>query len=145
MVNSRLDYCNATLWGIPDAQINRLQHVQNVAARIVMKAKKSTHTTPLLKDLHWLPVSLRIKFKILCLAHSCVHGSAPQYLTELVPLNKPARPLRSSSRPLLSRPGYHDKTNKKRLGARSFRSVAPTLWNSLDQCPISVWLTGCSG
>lgn len=133
LVHSRLDYCNAVLWGIPDTQLNRLQHVQNVAARIVLRSTRSTHTTPLLKELHWLPVKLRIEFKLLCHVHSCVHGTAPQYLSELLPLHRPVRSLRSSSRLLVSLPGYHDNTNKKRLGARSFRSCAPTLWNKLPR------------
>ena len=51
LVHSRLD-CNSALWGLPDCQLNRLQHVQNVAARIVTRSKKYVHTTPILKDLH---------------------------------------------------------------------------------------------
>ena len=61
LVHSRLDYFG----GLPDCQLTRLQHVHNVAARIVTRSKKYVHTTPILKDLHWLPVKLWIDFKLL--------------------------------------------------------------------------------
>ena len=55
-ISSRLDNMNALLYNIPDFQIKRLQLIQNHAARIVMQVKKSCHITPILKELHWLPV-----------------------------------------------------------------------------------------
>ena len=62
MVNSRLDYCNALYYGAPASTINRLQRVQNSAARAVMSVSRRTHTDslPLLESLHWLPVRHRI-------------------------------------------------------------------------------------
>ena len=35
LVMSRLDYCNAVLYGLPDAQLQKLQLVQNATARLV--------------------------------------------------------------------------------------------------------------
>ena len=58
LVISRLDYCESVFTGLPGDQIARLQRVQNNAAGLVMKKKKD-HVTPLLKELHWLPVEFR--------------------------------------------------------------------------------------
>ena len=55
VVTSRLDFCNSTLSGITSDQINRLQRVQNCAARLIAKKRKHEHITPILTELHWLP------------------------------------------------------------------------------------------
>ena len=65
-ITSRLDYCNALLYGLPKEQIAKLQRVQNAAARVIMDVGKYSHITPVLYELHWLPVQARIQFKILC-------------------------------------------------------------------------------
>ena len=66
-ITSKLDYCNSLLYGCRKMQLKKLQHVQNTAARIVSQTRKFDHITPVLSDLHWLPVSYRIVFKILLL------------------------------------------------------------------------------
>ena len=53
LVLTKLDYGIATLAGLPDRQLNRLQSVLNAAARLVCSARKFDHITPLLRDLHW--------------------------------------------------------------------------------------------
>ena len=58
---------------------------------------KRAHVTPLLIELHWLPVAARIKFKSLMLAYRVLDGSAPTYLNALVRANVTPRMLRSSS------------------------------------------------
>ncbi len=65
LVTSRLDYCNAFLYGLPANHLKRLQHVQNSAARIVSRTGRRDHITPVLISLHWLPVKFRIEYKIL--------------------------------------------------------------------------------
>ena len=59
-VISRLDYCNALYYGIPITLRNKLQRVQNAAARVIVQARKFDHITPILQRLHWLPLEHRI-------------------------------------------------------------------------------------
>ena len=61
LVLSRLDYGNATLYGLPDSLISRLKSAQNAAARLIYRSRRSDHVTPLLPDLHWLRVAERVE------------------------------------------------------------------------------------
>jgi len=54
IVHYKLDYCNSLYYNLPKSEINCLQQIQNCVARAVVKAAKLTHTTPILKSLHWL-------------------------------------------------------------------------------------------
>ena len=71
---SRLDYCNSLLQYLPQVQTNRLQKLQNHAARIICRRPIRDHVTPLLVYLHWLPVTARIDYKILALVYKCKHN-----------------------------------------------------------------------
>ena len=127
LVLSRLDYCNSTLSGLPSYALQRIQKVQNNAARLVFRKRKSVHVTPLLKQLHWLPVDARIQYKLATLAFKFFENSLPHYLSELLHAYQPSRTLRSSNEKLLKIP----KTNLKSAGNRSFSFQSPQIWNSL--------------
>ena len=69
-VSSKIDYCNSLLYGLPEYQLNKLEPVQNLCARLICNESKYCHITLLLVDLHWLPVKFRIEFKILLIVFS---------------------------------------------------------------------------
>ena len=118
---------NALLYGLSKKRLNKLQLVQNCAARLVSGVKKYDHITPVLKSLHWLPIARRIEFKILVLTFKGLNGLAPSYITELLSPYKPAKSLRSKNQHLLSKAKMKCKT----FGERSFSAAAPKLWNNL--------------
>lgn len=126
-VTSRIDYCNSLLYGASCSLLAKLQRVQNTAARIVSGSRKYDHITPVLHDLHWLPIQTRIEYKVLLLVFKCLHGLAPVYLSDLLQPYCPSRPLRSREQQLLSIP----RTRLKTYGDRAFTSFAPKLWNAL--------------
>ena len=128
-VLSRLDYCNSVLVSLPDEQLARLQQVQNSAARIILRKKKQDHVTPMLRELHWLPIKARCQYKIAVLAYQYFDGSLPEYLTTslTVPKRKTSLTLRSSNEKRLEVPI----PNMKTAGGHAFSSTAPSVWNSL--------------
>ena len=103
---SRLDYCNSLLINLPKRLLQKLQKVMNHSARIIYRKNRRTRTTPLLKDLHWLPISYRIKFKILLMTYKCLNGLAPDYLSGLISWFVSSRALRSNYKRLVEHYGY---------------------------------------
>ena len=127
-VLSRLDYCNSLLFGCPQYLLNKLQKVQNNAARLVPRVSKTDHIFPHLASLHWLPMDSRIQYKLSSLCYNCLNSTAPDYLTELLRIYKPTRQLRSSSdTAILCIPSVRTHL----LGQRSFSYAAPAVWNTL--------------
>jgi len=126
-VTSRLDYGNAILAGLPYTQLSKLELVQNCAARLITGVGMRAHITPVLRDLHWLPIEARIKFKLLVYAFKCFSDIAPKYLQELLPAyNQSQDGLRSNSKRLAVVPKV-----KTRYGEQTFQYAAASLWNSL--------------
>jgi Reverse transcriptase (RNA-dependent DNA polymerase) len=131
-VSSRLDYCNSLLAGITSGLLSRLQSVQNAAARLITRTRKFDHITPVLRDLHWLPIRRRIDFKVATIVYKCLHGYAPPYLADdcqLVSTLPGRRHLRSADTGTL----YVPRTRTFTHGARAFAVTGPVTWNSLPE------------
>ena len=118
---SRLDYCNALYTGMSNLNFKKLQTIQNAAAKLIFKKRKYDHATPLLKQLHWLPVKARCDFKIAVMAYKFFDGTLPTYLSKTLSARCPSRNLRSSTEHFLILP----KTNLKYFWKRSFSCTAP--------------------
>ena len=126
---SKLDYCNALLFGVSEHKLRRLQTVQNSAARLIFRRQRFVSATPLLRRLHWLPVHIRVKFKACVLVYRCLENTAPPYLTELLKKYSTSRALRSSSDSTrLAVPRI--RTN---AGARTFSHYGAYVWNTIPQ------------
>ena len=126
-VTSRLDFCNSVLIGLPKTYTNRLQKVQNWAAKLLFEQSKYTHVTPLLRSLHWLPIEARIQFKIITLVHGCIYGFSPKYLCEIICIKKFKRHTRQSNFVTLLVP----QTVGLTYSNRAFCISGPKSWNSL--------------
>ena len=128
-VTSKLDY-NTLLYDISKRLSNRLQLVQNAAAKLITRKKKFDHVTPLLEELHWLPVEYRIIFKMMLICFKALHGTGPLYIKDMLTIAKP-------------KGGYNFRWSKDTLlfeqpstrlvtyGDRSFSAAAPRHWNKL--------------
>ena len=126
-VSSKIDYCNSLLYGLPKRLQDKLQRVLNCAARVVSRVGKYDHITPILANLHWLPIPQRIEFKIVLMVFKALHGLAPGYLHELLVGYEAPRSLRSNDHALLQVP----RTKLKSYGDRAFAKTGPVLWNNL--------------
>lgn len=104
-------------------------NVFNAAARLVCGGPRHCHITPLLLELHWLPVKQRIAYKVILFTFKAIYGIAPVYIMDLVKLQSDFRyNLRSANSCLLA-PYSH--ITKRTMGDRSFSVAAPSLWNTL--------------
>ena len=131
LVMAHLDYANALYFGIPDIDVKRLQRVQNIAARLVLRKTNCDSITECLGELHWLPIRAQIDFKILVLVYKCLWGNVPKYLKNLITLNPINRQGIRSERKIdrLIVPF----TKYKTFAARLFAVAGPTLWNCIPE------------
>ncbi len=126
-MTSRLDYCNALLGGCSARLINKLQMVQNAAARVLTITRNYDHISPVMSTLHWLPIKHHKDLKIFLITYKALNGLAPQYFSKLLSHYSPPCPLRSQNSGHLIIP----RISKSTAGGRSFFYLAPKLWNNL--------------
>ena len=80
LVSSKLDYCNSLYNGISQANLNKIQRIQNILARDVTNTSKFEHITPIFKKLHWLPIKQRIDYKLCLLTYKTLQIQQLTYL-----------------------------------------------------------------
>ncbi len=100
---------NGLLTDIPKKTIRQLQLIQNAAATSLTRTRKSEHITPVLRSLHWLPVTFRVDFKVILLVYKSLNGLGPIYIADMFAEHKPNRPLRSLGSSQLETPKVHKK------------------------------------
>ena len=124
-----IDYANSLLVGLPQCDIQKLQTIQNMAAKLTLKRIKYDSCMAAFIDLHWLPIREHIEFKVLTLVHQCLDQKAPLYLIEMLTRKDERRSgLRSNAQVrLLEVP----RTSKKTFASCAFSVFGPTKWNAL--------------
>ena len=93
------NYCNNLLFSLPAYKLIKLQRLQNYVVRCIhlLLRRSSDSITPLLKQLHWLPVYFLIKYKLSLVIHKCIHHNSPDYLASLLHLHTPTTPIHTRS------------------------------------------------
>ena len=128
-VISRLDYCNALYYGLPNYNLKKIQNVLNRAARLIKGLSPSDRITPALIELHWLPVKARIIFKLCTLTYQALMSGRPVYMRNMLKSFRPGTvmELRHCDDP------YRLEVQRSRtnLGTRAFERSAPGLFNNL--------------
>ena len=124
MISSRLDYCNSLLYGISKYNVAKLQKIQNALCRIVFRLDRTSHVTPFLQKLHWLPITYRILFKYNLITFKAINFSQPIYLSSLIKTSCLTRGNRLS---------LSSASHKKAIGRRGFVVASPIEWNRLPQ------------
>jgi len=134
LVFSKLFYCSSVLSNTTQVNLDKLQAVQNFACHILCGAKKFDHITPLLKDLHRLPVRQQLYFRFAVLVFKCMKECAPEYLTSNLVRRSAVSTRTTRNSQLLNIPLFRTAS-----GQRTFQYRATSPWNEsqpeLKLCP----------
>ena len=134
LITTRLDLCSSILYNLPNNKTERLQRIQNQAARMLKRIPRRNHITAVLRELHWPKIHDRIIFLNLLLTHKAVNNTAPEYVCDLIRLNVKSTTIRTraSFDPCLLCVPPISKMCANSLFDRSCMYADPTLWNALD-------------
>ena len=107
-LGSRLNYYNAFMVGMSEANLHKLQRVKIAFARVIMGTRHREHIKPVLADQHWLPIRAKITSKIVTLVFKVREVKQPIYFAVLIEGYKPIRELRSTFKLLLKEPHLNE-------------------------------------
>ena len=105
-----------------------MQRIQNQAAKLIMNKDRFDSPVSTMRQLHWLPISFRCKYKMLLLVYRCMKDQAPEYLQQKLIFRNPVWEIHSATESNLLHIPYN---KRKTLADRGFSSADPKLWNSL--------------
>ena len=130
-VISRLDYCNSLYYGLPNYQLRKLQYIMNRSARLIKGRTRRDRITPVLIELHWLPIKARIIFKICVMVYQVIKNGKPDYLRKLLRDYHPGTTvsLRRNDDPFM----LDEPRCNLQMGFRAFKTSAPRLYNRLPR------------
>ena len=130
-VISRLDYCNILYYGLPKYLLRKLQLVMNRAARLIKGVSPRERITPILMELHWLPIRARVVFKMLCITYLALKFERPLYIYNMLRafyIDSDMVLRHESEVHRLIEPRFNTE-----LGRRAFEKSAPRLYNKLPE------------
>ena len=119
VISSKLDYCNVILFGLNSSLMDKLQKVQNAAARLICKLPRRRSVDNEIRKLHWLTVKQRCVYKILLTVFKRLNCTCPGFLSSLLVISDPETNSLEYT--------YYDSKQAR----RAFRYTAPRLWNEL--------------
>ena len=126
LVFSKMFYCSSVWSNTSVTNINKLQAIQNFAARIVTRSRKFDHITPILKQLRWMPVKDHLFYRDALLTFKCMNGMAPTNLCSRFIKRSMISGRSTRNANTLDVPCY-----KTATGQRSFLYRPVTIWNNL--------------
>ena len=129
-VISRLDYCNSIYHELPKDQLKKLQRIYNRAARLIKGTSSRERITPVLIELHWLPIKPRIIFKICVMTHQAITTGCPPYLRELLTVLHPGENTINTRRATDAVSLFEPRCTSS-IGFRAFKFATPRLYNNL--------------
>ena len=130
---SLLDYCNSLYYGINVSLVNKLQRVQNCAAKLIFKNRiPSSLLDEKFLKLHWLKIKYRIIYKIILIVHNCLKQNAPKEIMSLIEPGDSNRTLHLKQTRTMTK-----------YGDRAFSHMGPKLWNMLPMRIRTVEETEC--
>ena len=124
VISSRIAYCNSLLYGVNKYNVAKFQKIQNALCRIVFRLDKTSHVTPYMQKLQWLPISYHILFKYNLSTVKAIKFSQLSYLSYLI---------KSSSLTHGNQLSFSSVRSKKAIGRQAFAMASPTEWNRLPQ------------
>ena len=128
-VISRLDYCNSIYHALPNYKLKKMQNIFNRAARIIVGVSRRDRITPVLIQLHWLPIKARIVYKICLLTHVAIVTGKPKYISDILIRKQTATS--ANTRSVTDGRKLVEPRCCTNIGFRAFRSAAPRMYNKL--------------